>query len=165
MSQRWLIIAASVLALLCVIAALVLFSRSQTTPPAVVEVVAPAVPEPSPEPTTAGDPVLDLFNPSQATLNEQLNDAALKNRLEDLVVLAFVLRRCNYVSQEEYNDSFAAYARYAASSPGALEAAIASASASYSLLYARSECDAAQLPANAAQLAQWRNAILNPPTQ
>lgn len=168
MSQRWLIIAASLLAVLCIIAALILFTRPRITPtpaPAIVEVVPPAVPAPSPEPTNSDDPVLDLFNPSQAALNEQLNDAALKNRLEDLVVLAFVLRRCNYLSPAEYNDSFTAYDRYAASSPGALDAAIASASASYSLLYAGSECNAAQLPASAAQLAQWRNAVLNPLTQ
>lgn len=98
-------------------------------------------------------------------LTEQLNDTALKNRLEDLVVLAFVLRRCHYLSQTDYADSFTAYARYAQSSPAALDAAIASASASYSLLYAHSACDASQLPAHAAQLAQWRDAMLSRPPQ
>lgn len=160
--------AAASLALLCAIAGIILFMQShQPVITAATAVPVPAVPEPTVAPAAMAenDPVLELFNPSQAALDQQLSEASLKNRLEDLVVLTFVLRRCQFLSAAEYSESFQAYARYAQSSPGALEAAIASATASYGLLYARSECNAPSLSANAAQLAQWRRQILNPPTQ
>lgn len=171
MRRSRFIAAVLILGILCIVAAVTALTQDQAAPAEPI-IEAPEIPQPQPEagPTTDGDPVLDLFNPSEATLNGQLSETSLKNRLEELVVLTFVLRRCMYLSEQEYAETFQAVGLYAHRmqpdhSRTIVDAAIASASASYGLLYARSSCDDAQLPATAAQLAQWRAAILNPPQQ
>jgi len=120
------------------------------------------------------DPVLQLFNPSQASLDEQLSDASLKSRLEEAMTTSFILKRCGLVSDEAYNQTYQALMLYAQRMQPGLSTQqlqenfagiVASSSASYGLIYARLSCDTPQLSTAAAQLAQWRHHILNPPQQ
>lgn len=167
MRRSWFFAATSTLTLLCIIVAAIGIARSQQEPAAPV-IEAPPPPEPAPQAAAPADPVLELFNPSTATLSDQLNASALKNRLEELAILAFVLRRCEIISATEYNDTFQAMGIFVQRMQPAqpelwdrtIATAIESASATYGLLYARNECKPMQLRASAMQLAQWRAALL-----
>lgn len=163
--------------LLCVLLGIALAVRAVTNvpppkPQPVTDPIAAAEP-PSPVPilTSDGDLVLDLFNPSEASLNGQLNETALKARLEDAITVSFLLRRCEYLTQQTYNDTYRALTLYAQrTSPGISDAqlqilianAIEAGSASYRLMYSRLSCDLPQLAAAHAQLAHWRASMLNP---
>lgn len=126
----------------------------------------------APVSTSDGDLVLDLFNPSENSLNGQLSETALKARLEDTVTLSFILRRCNYLTPATYNDTYHALVLYTQRMEPHLSGeqlqstitnAVENGSASYALIYSRLRCDVPQLGTANAQLAQWRNAIINPP--
>ena len=125
-----------------------------------------------PAAVTEGDVVLDLFNPSDASLSEQLSESTLKRRLEEAMTTSFILKRCGRLNDSDYNDTYRALMTYAQKMQPTLNtqqllenfnAVIASASASYGLIYARLSCDTPQLTAATDQLAAWREAILNPP--
>lgn len=127
---------------------------------------------PAPAPQT--DIVLDLFNPSDSALSDQLSESALKSRLEEVMTTAFILKRCGRLNDSDYNDTYRALMTYAQKMQPTLttqqvqdnfNAIIASASASYGLIYARLSCKTPELATSAAQLAQWRETILNPPPQ
>lgn len=134
--------------------------------------IVPAVPIPAP--ITQSDVVLDLFNPSETSLSEQLSESALKRRLEEAITTSFILKRCGRLNDSEYNDTYRALMTYAQEMQPTLNtkqvldnfnAVIASASASYGLIYARLSCDTPQLADATAQLAAWRQNILNPQPQ
>jgi hypothetical protein len=124
---------------------------------------------PAAMPITESDLILDLFNPSDTALATQQAQSTLVRQIEEAITANFLLRRCNLIDETAYRDTSRALALYiqrtglAADAPHAqaeLERIIASASASYSLIYSRSRCDAPQLPATAAKLEGWRRAML-----
>lgn len=162
--------------LLSVVLALRIFlqDHDQAADPAMEPAIETVMDEPAtaaaPTTTSDGDLVLDLFNPSEASLNSQLNESALKARLEDTVTLSFILRRCNDLTPQDYDDTYRALALYtqrmnpgmaAAKLQSTLTNAVEAGSASYGLIYSRLSCDLPQLATAKAQLAAWREEMLN----
>lgn len=170
-----LILAAAVLAVLAIIALVRNTENSSLPAPAPTESgVTPAAPQQAQSSAVETDPVLELFNPSEASLSEQVSESMLKNRMEEAMTTSFILKRCGLVSDAEYSETYQALMLYAQRmqpglSPAQLQenfsATVASASASYGLIYARMNCNTPELQLAAQQIAGWRHAILNPPQQ
>jgi len=112
------------------------------------------------------DLILDLFNPSEATLNNQRTQSELVRQIEEAMTVSFVLRRCDMLSDEQYYDTYRALFLYiqrthlSDDANAELKRITASASASYSLIYSRTSCDLPQLKTSVAQLKQWRESML-----
>lgn len=140
---------------------------SMQPPPAPVPISQPIAVPPAPTPVldVKSTTILELFNPSDTMLTNQLNDTALSQRIEHILLASFVLSNCNLMSGDEYRDTFrtllssANQARLAAT-PAAVEARVRviaeSASTSYRLVYARTKCDDPRLTTIADQLKAWR---------
>jgi hypothetical protein len=134
------------------------------------------VPEPAPANNTQAatprgeiDPVLDLFNPSADMSAAQRSRSELTQQMEQVLTVNFLLRKCNIVTQQEYTDTYRAMTYYlyrsgVSASLGDAGDELTSinnaATASYSLIYSRTPCDSAQLSNLAAQIANWRTAIM-----
>lgn len=133
---------------------------------------APAVSAPSltsiPQPNSREDLILELFNPSDASLQGQQQEATLVRNIEEAMIASFILRKCGSLSESEYTDTYRALLAYItathlATDPAAeLQRISASASASYSLLYAATACDSPALAQAAQSLASWRKSMLAP---
>lgn len=115
--------------------------------------------------------ILDLFHPSESALQTQHSESQFKRQLEETITLMFVLRRCNYLDDSTYRDTYHALYRFAQNyrfsngtrlSADAFGGIVASARDSYRLLYATLSCDTPNLAAIATQLDQWRGSIENP---
>jgi hypothetical protein len=148
-----------------------LYERPAAPVPVVPQAAPAATPEQAEQAATQADLILELFNPSDDALAQQISASTLKRQLEEAIILSFVLRRCEYLSAKEYRETYQAIYRYAesgalASSPSALQAQmqsiIASASDSYRLMYARQSCREPHLAVSARQLAQWRASLIEP---
>ena len=157
------------LLILCSAAALIAYLTQEPTLPPAPPVAAPAPPEPQ---AASADPVLELFNPTESEWQGQRDETAFKSQLENIVTTAFILRRCNYLTSETYNETYQAMAIYIQRSSPAkdgtsadmrIRAAVEAATPGYQLLYARLTCDSPQLATTATQLAQWRMALLSSP--
>lgn len=174
MTRRALAIAAGLALLVMLAAALYLW---HARPPAPVLVTAPAAPapavpppaEPVSEPATAPVPepdlVLDLFEPTPASLDAQQQATKRRNQLEEALAVTFLLTRCKLMDQQEYSDTYNALIRYAHRAglgtdlveTAALMQPIASAAgATYALVYSRVPCTAPSLPPALATLRHWR---------
>lgn len=159
---------------------LYLRSQQQTQAPALAP-LPPVLVASQPESKTAVTPrdpndpstqVLELFNPSDTALNNQLNETAISQQIEQILSTSFVLTTCNIISSDDYRNSFIAAIAYAermklAPNATAAEARVRqiaeSAGASYSLIYSRTKCDSAPLPGIAKQLLAWQEAYLPKP--
>lgn len=144
--------------------------------PVVVPVQAepPVVPPPPPPAKIAQDQdnattVLELFNPSDQYLTNQMNETSLSQQVEQVMATSYILVHCNLMDNDEYRDTFRALIVFAQHTGLASDAASAeakvrnlaeSAGATYSLLYARKNCMDPQLPAIARQMLNWQNIYL-----
>jgi len=155
-----------VIVAIIILATLLLWPRPVSAPhqaPPIPEPAAVATPSP---PTAEPDLILDLFEPTPASLDAQQQATILRNQIEHALVVTFLLTRCTYVSQQEYSDTYNAIIQYAARSglsPDIASAAAevhrlsSSAGASYSLVYSRVPCTDPSLPPSLASLRQWRD--------
>lgn len=127
----------------------------------------------TPSMASASDPqlILDLFHPTDSTLQTQHSESQFKRQLEEAITLMFVLRRCEHLNERRYRDTYQALHRFAReyrfSNGSGLSAEefggiLASASDSYRLLYATVPCDTPNLAAIATQLEQWRESLPHP---
>lgn len=113
--------------------------------------------------------VLELFNPSDQSLTNQLNETTIRQNIEQIVATNYVLANCKRIDTETYRDSFRALMVYAQTTKLAASAVEAdtkvrqiseAASASYSLLYYRTKCDDPKLDTVKAQLISWQKSQL-----
>ena len=113
--------------------------------------------------------ILELFNPSDQSLTQQLSETGLRQNIEQILTTSFVLTRCGHITEDDYRNSFLALIAYAQATKLSNDAASAeavvrqiaeSAGASYSLIYSRTKCDHPQLPGLAQQLLIWQKAYL-----
>ncbi len=126
---------------------------------------------PAPLPLTASidepppDLILDLFAPTPARLDAQQRGAAITQRIEEVLAVTFLLSRCGFMSDAEYQATYQALVQYAYSAELApsLEAAVIavrpiadSAAASYRMVYGRVPCTDPSLPPIIDQLSAWR---------
>ena len=148
-----------------------LYERPAAPVPVVPQTATVLTPQQAAQATTQADLILELFNPSDDHLAQQISASTLKRQIEEAIILSFVLRRCDYLSAKEYRETYQAIYRYAesgalAETPNALQqqmqSIIASASDSYRLIYARQSCREPHLAISARQLAQWRASLLTP---
>lgn len=139
-----------------------LHTYTPSTRPATADVA------PSGEMLSQSDLILDLFNPSDSSSGPR-NDGDLKRQIEEALVINFVLRRCELITSHDYGETYRALASYAhrtglAANPQAAADEInrinAAASATYSLIYAKTDCATPQLTTAAEKMAQWRAALL-----
>ena len=159
-----------------VIGALIAFAFLLNPPPTAITptseqpkaaIVAPVNPSLTQDNATT---VLELFNPSDQSLTNQLNETAITQQIEQIMATSYVLSRCQLMDDDAYRDNFRALIIFAQKNNLAPDAASAdkklrqiakSASTSYTLLYRRTKCDNARLPIIAQQLHEWQNAYLN----
>lgn len=137
------------------------------TPPRPAEERAAA--EPLPLSSEQTDMILDLFNPSEGLADHQKNSAALAERLEQSLTIAYMLRGCDHLSESEYTDTYRAIVAYAtrmnlAPTPEAIQERLRSitesANASYALIYSRTDCSDPKLDALTDQIEAWSQAML-----
>jgi hypothetical protein len=140
-----------------------------------------SVEKPAPSPvaieTTAETPprsandtlILDLFSPSDASLHQQLNEAQISQRIEQILSTSFVLKQCHIIDDVLYRDTFRALIVYAQamhltkdapSAEAAVRRLAESAGTSYALVYSRTKCDHPKLPIIAQQLRDWQQPYL-----
>ncbi|MFM9889774.1 MAG: hypothetical protein ACKVOE_03885 [Rickettsiales bacterium] len=152
------------------VALLVLTTPDNTPAPPqpVAAHVQAAAPTPAPDPAKA-QLILELFNPSDQSLTQQLTTTAIEQQIEHALTTSFVLSKCGIINRDAYRDSFRALILYAErthlapDAPGAerLVRRISESSAtSYALVYSRTECTSPTLPALADQLHRWTQLVL-----
>lgn len=133
-------------------------------PEHVIVPLPPETPAPPPPPEGASEIILQLFNPSDQSLTNQLSTTVFKQQIEEAMTVSFVLTKCRIITQDDYANTFRALIVYAQQTKLAADEATAdtlvrqiaeSAGASYSLVYSRTPCDDPKLPVLAQQLAQW----------
>ncbi len=142
---------------------------------------APAQPSVSPAPqpapsapvapvaTAPTDPILDLFQPSEASLQQQLSTTQLSEQIENAMVVSYTLVRCNLLSEQEYTETFRALIIYAtrsqlgvdaAQSEAKVRAIAEAASASYAMVYSNANCADPTMAEKVTALKQWRDSIM-----
>jgi hypothetical protein len=137
-----------------------------------VQPIASAPVIPAHRPLTESDLILDLFNPTQELAAAQRNETVLKQQVEEALTINFILRRCEYIDAQEYQDTYRAMLSYVqqigladdvVDATRILEALSSAASASYALMYGHTDCASPALQQAAQQLKQWRAAMLTTP--
>lgn len=161
-------IAAGAAVLVLVVLPVLIFSGSDEKPAPHVftqPVQAPAKPQ-----TTADQSalILQLFNPSDQSLQNQLSTTVISQQIEQALTVSFVLTKCGTISQDDYTDTFRAlilYAQQTKLSPDAVAAEARvreladTAGASYAMIYSRTPCTDPSLPVLAKQLGEWVDAV------
>jgi hypothetical protein len=140
-------------------------------PPALQQpTTAPKAPE---KPSLSQDnatTVLELFNPSDQSLTNQLNETTVRQQIEQIIATNYVLANCKRIDTDTYRNSFRALMVYAQKTKLAANSIEAdakvrqiaeSANASYSLLYYRTKCDDPKLDTVTAQLIAWQESQLS----
>jgi hypothetical protein len=134
----------------------------------------PAAPEEKPVPPAPPNAdnskiILELFSPSDQSLNHQLTTTSLSQQIEQTMTITFVLVKCQIISQDDYSDIFRALILYAQGTKLAPDAASAeakvrqiaeSSSASYALVYNRASCTDSKLPPLANDITKWSRQVL-----
>lgn len=150
----------------------ILLSAGDDTQPAFVgtNVVEEQAPPPAPPNTDNSQIILELFNPSNESLGQQLAATNVYQQIEQAITVNYVLTKCFIISQDDYRDTFRAltiYARLtklapdeASASQKVLEIA-ESARASYALIYGRTSCSAKELPQLAKELSDWTTLVFS----
>ena len=119
---------------------------------------------PAPPNADNSQTILELFSPSDASVQAQHTQTTTSQQIEQTLTVSYVLTKCLIISQDDYADAYRAlllYAQYTklapdqASADEKLHDIAESANASYSLIYSKISCNDKQLPALAAQLTSW----------
>lgn len=108
--------------------------------------------------------MLALFSPSNEELAEQQSQSHNQQKLEQIMVMAYLLANCEIISANDYQELYQALLHYLSASHGAhaadtAEQAAIRAKASYQLVYRYVPCDDASLQQTAQQLQQWKAQI------
>jgi hypothetical protein len=112
--------------------------------------------------------ILELFNPTQQSLDSQRAATNSNQQIEQTLTVSYVLTKCLIFSQDDYTDTYRALVLYAqlaklAPDPTSADAKVReiaqSANASYALIYSRTSCTDAQLPTLAKELSQWTTTV------
>ena len=168
-TNRTIIIAVVAGALIVAVAAMIKKEPAPEAPlpiPTFVPSPAPAAPS---KPKDAATSILELFSPSDKALTKQLNEANVRQQIEQLLATSFVLANCKMLSDDDYKRTYKAAIIYAQKSKMAPDQKLASnkiyaiakaANATYSLLYSRTKCDDPKLPVIKQQLQTWVDAYL-----
>lgn len=127
------------------------------------------IPRSSANPSNARQ-ILELFNPSDQLLHQQINETTISQQIEEVFTISYVLTNCGIMTQEDYSNTFYAAIKYAEAlnlepTPEAAEARVRQiahkASASYSLVYRRTKCNDPELNRVAASLREWQQNLLS----
>lgn len=151
---------------------IILLSAGSESPVEVTpQTVAPVAEAPLPAPPNVenSQAILELFSPTEESLNGQLQQSTISRQIEQALTVSYVLTKCLIISQDDYRDTFRALVVYAERSNLAIDPVAAdtivreiaqSANASYALIYSRTSCTDKQLPGLAKELVRWTNAVL-----
>ncbi len=132
----------------------------------------PMAPIPIPSKTTQdkATAVLELFNPSDQSLTHQLSETSISQQVEQVMATSYVLTHCKLMDADEYRDNFRALIVFTmhsglATNPAIAEAKVRqlaeSAGVTYSLLYAKTDCNSPQLPSLYRQMINWQKIYLH----
>jgi hypothetical protein len=127
-----------------------------------------APPIPTQKPLRANereDYVLELFAPSVEEASQMQQQTSQSQRLEQTMLMAYLLTNCNLMSQAEYKQTYQALLRYlqadgADNAAKMAQDAAKRASASYQLVYRYVPCEDVSLIQTAQNLAAWRKQAL-----
>jgi hypothetical protein len=121
------------------------------------QVAAPA--KQAPVPT---HPILELFNPSDETISRDQAKSKIHEELEQLLVIAIMLQRCDIVSESEYTGIYQASYRYAQRTrlftdvDALMPELLLSAQKTYQLVYAGTSCQESSLRTLKEQTMAWQ---------
>jgi|GEM_PF-5343278 len=116
-------------------------------------------------------PVLELFNPSADNISRDQAISRVRGELEQLLVIAIMLQRCDQLSDVEYHSIHLAGQRYAERTrlfhdgDVLMRELAVSAERTYALVYAGTSCDEASLPALKAQTMAWQAQYTTTPSR
>lgn len=142
--------------------------KEQYPPPSLEEassftaIIAPPLPEQKPLKNPQKEEyVLQLFAPSNEQVEAQQSENQQAQKLEQMMVMAYLLTNCSIIQQHDYEHIYQALVRYLQAEHGeeALSLAKDAASkarASYQLVYRYVPCDDPSLRDTAASLLQWQ---------
>lgn len=114
--------------------------------------------------------VLELFNPSDASLNKQLSDTQIQQNIEQVLSTSFALSHCGVLDSNADSDIFRASVAYAVQThlakdiPEAItkiQALMQSATTTYVMLYRNTDCKSPKLKTIAEQMVKWETFYLN----
>ena len=159
-------LAAGTLSALVLLGLLIHLFSTPTAPviPIQTEQVAAAPLPPAPPNADNSKIILELFNPSDASLTHQQNETTISQQIEQTLTVTFVLTKCLIISQDDYSDIFRALIFYAekvklapdeASAIARVREIAESSKASYALVYSRTSCEDPHLPVLADDIAKW----------
>lgn len=135
-------------------------------------ITAPTIPEATAKEGIKGTPnvVLELFNPSDASLTQQLNETTIQQNIEQLLSTSFVLSHCGVMDSSDNANIFRASVGYALETHLAKDVpeAVAkiqeltkSAAATYVMLYRNTDCKNPKLKTISEQMVKWETYYLN----
>ena len=113
--------------------------------------------------------VLELFNPTDQTLNKPVSEATVRQNIEQILSTSFVLSNCGLIESDISRDSFRASVMYAIDTKYAKDGNDAilkiqkiqkAASATYEMLYRNTNCKDSKLPVIAKQMHEWQTHYL-----
>jgi hypothetical protein len=136
----------------------------QPTPGTAQAISAMPVPAKAPLPT---HPVLDLFNPSAENLSRDQAISRTRGEIEQLLVIAILLQRCNHITNEHYQSIYHAGERYTKRSElfsdndALMRELLASAEKTYRLVYAQTDCAETSLQTLKTQTLEWQAQYAN----
>ncbi len=177
-SQKHIFWALGVLALVGIVAIVTAIKRHQQ-PPATGDAIPKETSAPAPQavPPSAAEGikdtptiVLELFNPSDETLTQQLSETTIRQNIEQVLSTSFVLSRCGVLDSNANSDIFRASVAYAVNTHfakdipdavGKIQALHQSAAATYVMLYRNTDCKNPTLKTIAAQMVKWQTYYLS----
>jgi hypothetical protein len=164
----------STLVIAGLVAAIIAVRHYQKAPKTVSEELAavevkPADPKAAEGVKDAPTLVLELFNPTDQVLNKRVNEATVRQNIEQILSTSFALSNCGLVDSDTSRDSFRASVMYAINTKYAKDGNDAilkiqkiqkAASATYEMLYRNTNCKNPKLPAIAKQMREWQEHYL-----
>ncbi|MBN8542797.1 MAG: hypothetical protein J0M34_00855 [Alphaproteobacteria bacterium] len=161
----WLGIAAIVVFTLLLFHAL---NKTVTSPPSSKKPVQIVAPKPITKPAIPTHPVLDLFNPSSASISQAQAISRTRGQLEQLLVISIILHQCGLISDGEKTNISNAAQAYAVRSKLFNDTNLlmhelnASAQKTYELVYANTKCDEPSLEQLKSQTLAWQSNFMAP---
>lgn len=113
--------------------------------------------------------VLELFNPTDSTLHKPLNEASVRQNIEQIISTSFALNQCGLMDSDDSRDTtraaiaYAMETKYAKDGNDALAKVMAirkAASATYLMVYRKTDCKSPKLKEINDQMSKWQEHYL-----
>lgn len=113
-------------------------------------------------------PVLDLFNPSSASITRDQSISRTRSELEQLLVISIILQRCNHITNAEKSNithaaqTYVVRSKLFSDSATLIQELNESAQRTYDLVYANTRCNEPSLEQLKIQTLAWQSRFTRP---